>query len=165
MRGYSFVLLHCLHTSFKWLRTKLVLSSDEEGGASDHGDGDSSSSSQTGSSDSGVCNGDGVESGESGDGGGWGLELPRFDIEDEESGGERVIVVERETRESDIEDTVEDSMEEVLEGFYLKEEDKKDQAFLVGKNLRGSRGCHSLWCVRCNRGRRDVGPVSRGWRD
>ena len=40
-----------------------IETSDDEGGASDPGDGDVSSSSQSGSSDSGVCNGEGLETG------------------------------------------------------------------------------------------------------
>ena len=87
--------------------------------------GDVSSSSQSGSSDSGVCNREGLETVEAGDGGEWVLEVPQFDVKEEEMGGERVVVVERDTAETDIEDSVEESMEDIMERFYLSEEEKE----------------------------------------
>ena len=93
-----------------------VESSDEE--ASNPGDVSNSDSSQTGSSDSGVCNIEGQETVEAADGG-WVLEVPQFEVEEVEMGDERVVV-KRDTAGTDSEDSVEESMEDILERFCKK---------------------------------------------
>ena len=98
-----------------------VESSDEE--ASNPGDVSNSDSSQTGSSDSGVCNIEGQETVEAADGG-WVLEVPQFAEEEMEMGDERVVV-ERDTSQTDSEDPVEESLEDIKERFCLSEEDRE----------------------------------------
>ena len=94
-----------------------VESSDEE--ASNPGDVSNSDSSQTGSSDSGVCNIEGQETVEAADGG-WVLEVPQFAEEEMEMGDERVVV-----ERSDSEDPVEESLEDIKEQFCLSERDRE----------------------------------------